>query len=328
MTDNADNKPGHAEPDAHVDAYTGVQTTGHEWDGIRELDNPLPRWWLWTFYACILWAVGYWVLYPAWPLASSYTTGLLGYSQRELVTEQVAASREALREYDVQILAGALSDVPGNPAVHSVALAGGESAFGDNCAPCHGRGGQGFKGYPNLNDDAWLWGGTLEDIQTTLRHGIRWDIDPDTRMNDMPKFLDDGILSREEVADTTQYVMSISGRDADPEAATRGAEIFAAQCSVCHMDDGRGNKELGAPNLTDAIWLYGGDQQTIYASIAHSRRGVMPAWQGRLDEATIAKLALYVHSLGGGEPSAPVAEVFGDVLPEESLPATEGGVQE
>ena len=246
------------------------------------------------------------MLYPAWPLAASYTRGVLGYSQREVVTQQVEAAREALREYDVQILASALSDVPSNPALHSVALAGGESAFGDNCAPCHGRGAQGFPGYPNLNDDAWLWGGTLEDIRVTLRHGIRWDIDPDTRMNDMPRFLEDGILTRDEVADVTQYVLQISGRDADAGAAARGAEVFQAQCVTCHMGDGRGNQELGAPNLTDAIWLYGGDEASIYTSIARSRRGVMPAWQGRLDEATIAKLALYVHSLGGGEPDRPM----------------------
>ncbi len=300
MTDQ-DNKPGHAEPDAHVDHVTGTQTTGHEWDGIRELDTPLPRWWLWTFYATIIWSIGYWVLYPAWPLASSYTKGVLGYSQREIVTEQVAEARAALREYDVQLLAGELSDVPSNPELHAVALAGGESAFGDNCAPCHGRGAQGFVGYPNLNDDAWLWGGTLEDIRTTLRHGIRWDIDPDTRINDMPRFLDDGLLTRDEVSDVTQYVLSISGREADPEAVERGADIFSAQCVTCHMEDAKGNQELGSPNLTDAIWLYGGDQEAIYNSVAHSRRGVMPAWQGRLDEATIAKLALYVHSLGGGQ---------------------------
>lgn len=299
MSDNGENK--NSGDGRFVDDYTGVETTDHEWDGIRELDNPLPKWWLYSFYACIIWSIGYWVLYPAWPLASSYTTGILGYSQRALVTEQVEQSQAALRVYDDQILAGDLSDVPGNPELHSVALAGGESAFGDNCAACHGRGAQGFVGYPNLNDDAWLWGGTLEDIRFTLRHGIRWEADDDTRLNDMPKFLDDGIFTPAEVSDTTQYVLQLSGNDADAEAALRGQELYAAQCVTCHMADGKGNQELGAPNLTDAIWLYGGDQEAIYASIAHSRRGVMPAWQGRLDEATIAKLALYVHSLGGGE---------------------------
>ena len=299
MSDNTGNK--NSDDGRFVDDYTGVETTDHEWDGIRELDNPLPKWWLYTFYACILWSVGYWVLYPAWPLASTYTAGILGYSQRQVVTEQVATAQAALRVYDEQILAGDLSDVPGNPELHSVALAGGESAFGDNCAACHGRGAQGFVGYPNLNDDVWLWGGTLEDIRYTLRHGIRWEADEDTRLNDMPRFLDDGIFTQAEVSDTTQYVLQISGRDADPEAALRGAELFQAQCTACHMEGGVGNQELGSPNLTDAVWLYGGDEDSIYASIAHSRRGVMPAWQGRLDEATIAKLALYVHSLGGGE---------------------------
>lgn len=299
MSGNSENK--NSDDGRFVDDYTGVETTDHEWDGIRELDNPLPKWWLYSFYACILWAVAYWVLYPAWPLASSYTQGILGYSQRALVTEQVEQSQAALRVFDDQILAGELSDVPGNPELHSVALAGGESAFGDNCAACHGRGAQGFKGYPNLNDDAWLWGGTLEDIRVTLRHGIRWEADDNTRLNDMPKFLDDGIFTQAEVSDTTQYVLQLSGRDVDAEAALRGQELFEAQCVTCHMEGGVGNQELGSPNLTDAIWLYGGDEESIYASIAHSRRGVMPAWQGRLDEATIAKLALYVHSLGGGE---------------------------
>lgn len=299
MSDNSENK--NSDDGRFVDDYTGVETTDHEWDGIRELDNPLPKWWLYSFYACILWAVVYWVLYPAWPLASSYTQGILGYSQRALVTEQVEQSQAALRVYDDQILAGELSDVPGNPELHSVALAGGESAFGDNCAACHGRGAQGFKGYPNLNDDSWLWGGTLEDIQVTLRHGIRWEADENTRLNDMPKFLDDGIFTTAEVSDTTQYVLQLSGKEVDAEAALRGQALFGAQCVTCHMEGGVGNQELGAPNLTDAIWLYGGDEESIYASIAHSRRGVMPAWQGRLDEATIAKLALYVHSLGGGE---------------------------
>ena len=215
MSDNTENKT--TDEDRFVDDYTGVETTDHEWDGIRELDNPLPKWWLYTFYACILWAVGYWVLYPAWPLATNYTAGFLGYSQRAVVTEQVEQAQAALRVYDDQILAGDLDDVPGNPELHSVALAGGESAFGDNCSACHGRGAQGFVGYPNLNDDVWLWGGTLEDIRYTLRHGIRWEADDDTRLNDMPRFLDDGIFTQAEVSDTTQYVLQLSGREADVE---------------------------------------------------------------------------------------------------------------
>jgi cytochrome c oxidase cbb3-type subunit 3 len=277
-----------------------VETTGHEWDGITELNKPLPRWWLWTFYATIVWAIGYWLLMPAWPLVASYSKGLLGYSQRERVTEQVAAAKAEKAKYRDKIAATDLAAIVQDPELLSFALAGGEATFGDNCAPCHGRGAQGGVGYPNLRDDDWLWGkGTLGDIHQTILHGIRAD-DPETRTNQMPAFGRTGILSEPQIADVAEYVLSLSGKADDKTAAERGAKVFAANCTPCHGADGKGNPQLGAPNLTDELWFYGGDRPTVMETIRNGRGGVMPAWAKRLDPETIKELAIYVHSLGGG----------------------------
>lgn len=277
-----------------------VGTTGHEWDGIEEWNNPLPKWWLYVFYATIVWAIGYWIVYPAWPTASSYTKGFFGYSQRGQVTKDVATSQAEKAVYRDKIAASDLEAIKADPELFNFALAGGQAAFGDNCAPCHGRGAQGAFGYPNLRDDAWLWGGSLEAIHQTIQHGIRAE-DSATRMSMMPAFGKLGMLNREQVSDTAEYVMSLSGNEDDAEAAARGKEIFATNCAACHGPDGRGNQALGAPNLTDELWLYGGDKDTIVETINYSRAGMMPAWSGRLDPATIKELAIYVHSLGGGQ---------------------------
>jgi cytochrome c oxidase cbb3-type subunit 3 len=276
-----------------------LDTTGHEWDGITELNKPLPKWWLYVFYATVVWAVGYWAVYPAWPLVSSYTKGWLGYSQRENVAEQLGQAKAAQAAYRQQIAASDLAAISANPELLNFALAGGEAAFGDNCAPCHGRGAQGAFGYPNLRDDSWLWGGTLDAIHQTITHGIRAN-DPDTRTDQMPAFGRMGLLNATQVNDTTEYVMSLSGHADDSAAAQRGAKIFADNCSPCHGKDGKGNQALGAPDLTDQLWLYGGDKSTIAETIINARNGVMPAWGGRLDPETIKELTIYVHSLGGG----------------------------
>ncbi len=285
------------------DEITGVYTTGHEWDGITELDNPMPRWWLYIFYACIGIAFIGWIWYPSWPIwvgEWTYTKGVAGFSQRVNVTrelEDITAERsvylDRIRDMD-------LLEIKKDPDLLRISLAGGAAAFGDNCAPCHGSGAQGFVGFPNLNDDAWLWGGTLHDIAQTIRHGIRWEADPETRMGVMQGYLSDGILSRSEVLDVVQYVLDFSGRAEDREAVQRGSTVFAEICSACHMEDGTGSPIFGAPDLTDPIWLYGGEPETIFQSVAYGRAGVMPAWSGRLDEATIKQLALFVGSLGGG----------------------------
>ncbi len=289
----------------HTDDVTGVDTTGHQWDDIHELNNPLPKWWVYSFYACIVWSVLYWIVMPAWPIfmngAWTYTGGVIGYDQRVVVENDIAEVAAGRQVYMDQIDALELPAVQQNAELMEVALAGGRAAFGDNCAPCHGSGAQGFVGYPNLNDDDWIWGGTLEDIHVTLKHGIRWEADDDTRFNAMPRYLADGILTRDQVNDVTDYVLTLSGTAEITDAATRGSEIFARECTTCHMEGGIGNRELGAPNLADAIWLYGGDRASVYESIANSRAGQMPAWGDRLDPVTVKQLALYVHSLGGGE---------------------------
>lgn len=280
---------------------SGPDTTGHEWDGIQELNNPLPRWWLWTLYATIVWSIGYWLVYPAWPLVSDYTRGMLGYSQRLTVLQDVAAAQAQRLALGKGLTDAALEQIRADPNMLRLALAGGRAAFGDNCASCHGSGATGRLGYPSLQDDDWLWGGTLEKIQETLRFGIR-STHPDTRQGEMPGFGRDAILKREEIAAVTAHVRAIAGLEAAPPTlAKQGAEVFAAQCAVCHGDAGKGNRDLGAPNLIDAIWLHGNSAEQITATITNGRKGVMPHWEGRLDPVTIKSLAVYIHSLGGGE---------------------------
>jgi cytochrome c oxidase cbb3-type subunit 3 len=286
--------------DKEVDQVSGTETTGHDWDGIKELNTPLPRWWLWTFYACCLWAFAYWIFMPAWPLISSHTTGTLGYSSRGQLADSVAAARAAQSGYLERIQSASLSQITNDRELLDFAMAGGGSAFAVNCSQCHGLGAAGSTGFPNLNDDDWIWGGSLEAISQTVHYGIRSDHD-ETRFNMMPAFGADEILERAQINDVAEYVLSLSASASDPAAVARGGEIFAEQCAACHMEDGKGNQELGAPNLTDAIWLYGGDKADVVQTITQSRAGMMPAWTGRLDETTIKQLAVYVHSLGGGE---------------------------
>jgi cytochrome c oxidase cbb3-type subunit 3 len=283
-----------------IDPVTGVETTGHEWDGIKELNKPLPKWWLWTFYATIVWAIGYWIAYPAWPTMSAYTKGVFGYSQRDVVAKDIAAAQSQQTLYRDKIKGTPLAFIRRDPDLYRFAISAGSAAFQNNCAPCHGRGAQGFIGYPNLNDDDWLWGGSLEDIERTIRFGIRSDSN-ETRSAQMPRFGLDQLLSDKEIADVVEYVLSLSGKSEAREAIARGAKTFAEQCSSCHGDAGKGKAELGAPDLTDAIWLYGDSRQAVSESVRTGRGAVMPAWAGRLDAATLKALALYVHGLGGGK---------------------------
>ncbi|WP_282605531.1 cytochrome-c oxidase, cbb3-type subunit III [Pelagibius sp. Alg239-R121] len=283
-----------------TDAVTGVDTTGHEWDGIKELNNPLPRWWLWTFYVCCIWSVGYWLVMPAWPLISDHTKGFLGYSSRAGLSKQIETAQARQGVYLERIAAADLEEIPQDAELLEFALAGGRSAFAVNCSQCHGQGAAGSAGYPNLNDDDWIWGGSLEAIHETVLYGIRSDHD-DTRINDMPAFQADELLSREEISDTAEYVLSLSSDRGDAGAVARGEEIYVENCVACHQEAGAGDQDLGAPNLSDSLWLYGGDKASVIASINTGRGGVMPAWNARLDPVTIKQLAVYVHSLGGGE---------------------------
>ena len=284
-----------------TDQVSGTATTGHEWDGIKELNTPLPRWWILTFYACIVWAVGYWIVYPAWPLLWSNTTGILGYSSRADVAVELA-NLEKIRGDKMAALATApLVDIEKDPTLLALARARGKTVFGDNCAPCHGSGGAGAKGYPNLNDDEWLWGGSLDQILQTIQFGIRSG-HAQAHEGAMLAFGKEGVLKKDEIVTVANYVRSLSGLPtAAGYNAAGGKKIFAENCASCHGDNAKGNLELGAPNLTDKIWLYGSDEATLVETITNGRAGVMPAWVGRLDPTTVKALTVYVHSLGGGK---------------------------
>lgn len=284
-----------------VDDVTGVETTGHVWDNdLRELNKPLPKWWLYTFYVTVIWAIGYWIVYPAWPTIDGYTKGIWGYSQRATVAQQIEDGKRAQAKMWQALETTPMSEVASDPDLFRFASASGKAAFGENCAPCHGRGAQGFKGYPNLNDDDWIWGGKLADIHETILYGIRSDHE-DTRESAMPRFGLDELLDGKQINDTAEYVLSLSGRSTDAAAADRGKSIYAEQCVSCHGENGQGNTELGAPNLADAVWLFGFEKKDVVHSIRTGRGGKMPAWENRLDPLTIKALTVYVHSLGGGQ---------------------------
>lgn len=287
--------------DINKDQLTGKPTTGHVWDGIQELNNPLPKWWLTVLYACIAFSILWWVLYPAIPGFSGYTKGVLGYNQRADYAQQAAAAAEAQKVWIDKITASTAEQINGDAELLNFAMSGGKAVFNENCAACHAPGGAGRPAYPVLADDDWLWGGDLAQIEQTIRHGIRATNDEATRNNVMPNFGTDGVLTPEQIADVAAFVMSLSGEQADAAAAERGKQVFVDNCAACHGEQGKGNLELGAPNLTDSIWLYGGDAKTIAAQITKPRHGVMPAWEGRLTDAQIKMLAVYVHSLGGGQ---------------------------
>jgi len=282
-----------------IDEATGVDTTGHEWDGIKELNNPLPRWWLWTFYITIIWGIGYTIAYPAWPLVQGATTGLLGYSTRaEVQTDidryktQNAALETALAAVDLETLAD-------DAGLNHYAVASGGAVFRSQCSQCHGSGAAGAKGYPNLLDDDWLWGGTIEEIAFTVNHGVRNEVDGDARYSQMPPFGE--VLEPAEIDAVANHVLKISGQENDAALAAEGAVVFEEQCAACHGDTGTGDRDLGAPNLTDAIWLYGGDADSIRTSITTPWNSVMPAWGARLSPSQVNAVAAYVHQLGGGE---------------------------
>jgi cytochrome c oxidase cbb3-type subunit III len=287
--------------ETELDHVSGKTTTGHQWDGIKELNTPLPRWWVYTFYATIIWAIGYWVVYPAWPLISSNTKGVFGYSTRADVAVELANLDRIRGERMVALGAASLADIEKDPALLALARARGKTVFGDNCAPCHGSGATGSKGFPNLNDDDWLWGGTLDQIMQTIQFGARSG-NPKAHEGQMLAFGKEGVLKQDQVVTVANYVRSLSGLSTRPGYdAAAGAKIFAENCVACHGEKGQGNPEVGAPNLTDKIWLYGSDEATLIETITNGRGGVMPAWEGRLDPATIKAMAVYVHSLGGGK---------------------------
>jgi cytochrome c oxidase cbb3-type subunit III len=285
-----------------VDDHSGTETTGHEWDGIKELNTPLPRWWLTIWFGCIAIALVYMVLMPSWPLpwANTYVKGLRNYSERETFEKDMVKLAASRGPAEQQLANTPIGQVENNPEMLNFAMAAGKSAFGDNCATCHGSGGVGSAGYPALVDDVWLWGGSLDEIKYTITHGVRASAD-DERAQQMPAFGRDELLEKNEISDLVEYVTSISGGEADAAAVGRGASLFDDNCAICHGVKGKEGREAGVPNLTDAEWLYGGDRATLLQTINNGRQGVMPTWAGRLEPWKIDALAIYVHALGGGE---------------------------
>ena len=298
-----------------------VETTGHQWDDeegfpLQEYNNPLPTWWLYSFYATIVFAVIYWILYPAWPIPGGFTKGVLGWSQYQELQQDMDAAKTARKVFDDQLSAASLEEIATKPQLLAYAMAAGRSLFANNCAACHGSEGSGTtKGFPILVDDDWLYGGTLKEIYETIFNG---------RSGTMPPHLQaaGGGFSAEQVSDLADYVLTLSHRSADQAAAERGKALFTgdAGCFICHGDHGRGavldtvggqpiDHNIGAPNLTDAIWLHGGDRATLVQTISRGRTSKMPAWGvdspelgGRkLDPLAVKQLALYVHGLGGGK---------------------------
>jgi cytochrome c oxidase cbb3-type subunit 3 len=272
-------------------------TTGHNWDGVSEYNIPAPRWWLIVWIICIIWAVIYWFFYPTWPTKSGNTKGSLNWSKFSALKEDQQEISAKKNIYLEQMSKMSLEQIRSDEKLMQFALNTGRSAFRENCSACHGQGAQGYKGFPNLNDDDWLWGGKLSDIYQTLLYGIRSGHEL-ARANQMPSFGLDKVLKKDEINATVDYVLSLSGKE---KHNPQGEAIFLANCVACHGNDGKGNQLLGAPNLTDAIWLYGSDKKDIYYTIFYARAGVMPFWKNRLDDNTIKSLTLYVHSLGGGK---------------------------
>ena len=276
-----------------------VETTGHEWDGIEEYNNPLPRWWLWCFYATIVWGIWYVIAYPAWPMINEATAGYKGWSTRANIAADLAEAEAANAEINAKLAATELAQISADPELQGYAQSAGAAVFKTWCAQCHGSGAAGAKGYPNLLDNDWLWGGSIEDIHATISHGIRSEEDDDTRYSEMPAFGE--LLEKEEITQVVNFVMSLSETPQDASLVEPGAVVYADNCASCHAEDGTGDREQGAPNLADAIWLYGGDYDTLIATVTNSRYGVMPPWTTRLSDAELRAVSAYVHQLGGGE---------------------------
>jgi cytochrome c oxidase cbb3-type subunit 3 len=283
----------------HIDDLSGVETTGHEWDGIRELNNPMPRWWVWTFYVTILWAVGYVIAYPAIPMLTSATKGYLGYSTRAELQQDLDQAKAGQARFHEMIATKSDEEIDADVTLREFAIAGGASAFKNNCAPCHGSGASGGPGFPNLNDDDWLWGGDLQSIQATIAHGIRFDNDADTHVSEMPAFAD--VLDATQTKQVAAYVWALTNTPSDPALADAGKQIFLDNCAACHGEDAKGKIEMGAPNLADAIWLKAKGEEAIARQVSSPKHGVMPAWAGRLGDTTVKELTVFVHSLGGGQ---------------------------
>ncbi|MBP7334252.1 cytochrome-c oxidase, cbb3-type subunit III [Niveispirillum sp.] len=278
------------------DPITGHMTTGHEWNGIRELNTPVPRA-VWFFLiTAFLFSLFWWVLMPAWPLGHTYTKGLLGIDQRQVVKDDLRRATENAPPWRSEVAGREYADIQNDPVLMQQVRRHGAVLFGDNCAGCHGQGGTGGPGFPALAAGAWLWGGAPEVLAETLRVGINSD-HPDTRVSQMPAFGRDQLLGRADILAVIAHVRSLSGTGSGSSA---GSELFAANCAACHGEDAKGMVETGAPNLTDATWIYGGNEQVLFTTLFYGRQGHMPRWDQRLSDLDRKVLALYVADLAAG----------------------------
>jgi cytochrome c oxidase cbb3-type subunit 3 len=288
-----------------IDPFTGRETTGHEWNGIKELDTPVPRGVLMFLIVTHIFAVLWWFLMPTWPLGTTYTRGLLDTDQHRMVAERLAAANAAKAGWVDQIKAKSYDEILADPQLMRVVSETGPRLFGDNCAACHGRDGRGGRNFPDLTDHDWIWGGGPELIAQTITVGVNSPHE-ESRVSQMPSFGRDQILDPVQLRNVAVYVHSLSNPDdATPqnvETIAAGRQVFLETCAACHGEDAKGNADVGAPNLTDAYWIYGGDLQTIVATIHGGRAGHMPTWESRLAPAEIKILALYVYSLGVENP--------------------------
>jgi len=284
-----------------IDKITGIETTGREWDGLKELNNPLPKWWATIFFISCIWALIYWVIYPSWPIIFGEgerggTIGVIEWTQYNKLEEDIKKIKEIKKEYMEEFRESSYEEIFENEKIYAFSVAGGESSFKNYCATCHGIGGGGKMSYPNLNDDDWIWGGSLEEIEKTIKYGIRADHE-ESSSSEMPSFRD--AFTEEQIEELARYILIINDNESDTIPI---AELFRESCGMCHSDDGSGNKEVGGPNIVDNIWLHSsGDMNGITNQIKQPKHGIMPAWIERLDEDTIRQLTVYVYSLGGGE---------------------------
>lgn len=285
----------------NIDELTGIETTGHSWDGIKELNNPLPRWWLWTLYGTIVFALGYVIAYPAIPGLNSASKGQFQWSSRGDVRQELAVVEQNRQSMNEKIASMDLTAILADQDVRNYAVSAGSSMFKVYCSQCHGSGAQGGPGFPNLNDDSWLWGGTPEQILQTITHGVRDTASAETRESQMPAFGKDAILTAKQISQVTQHVLQMAALDHVAEEASAGAAIYTENCAACHGEVGQGKQDLGAPQLNDAIWFYGNSSEQIANQVKVPKHGMMPSWQGRLGDSKVKQLAAYVLSLGGGQ---------------------------
>jgi cytochrome c oxidase cbb3-type subunit 3 len=307
--------------DTKAKSPAAVQTTGHAWDGdIQEFNNPLPNWWLWAFYATVAFALIYWLFYPAWPVGGTFTKGIMNHitfvdtngremtthwNTRALLLKDLQDGKEARlsQEYTAKVAAASYSDILGDAEMMTFSRSVAKGLFGDNCAPCHGSGGQGVIGlFPNLADDAWLWGGSIQAIQDTIDEG---------RLSFMPAFRE--TFNNQQLDDLASYVLSLSGNAVDGAASARGKTLFqtdAGGCYYCHTQAGTGLKSQGAADLTDQIWTIADvasatdlatKKQRVEKVIRNGVQRQMPRWSDRLSPIQTKLLTVYVHEMGGGQ---------------------------